>query len=47
MGLISNEAIGIFYWCNPSGRNMTMGSIQPITETSNNGSSWGIRAIGD
>jgi hypothetical protein len=38
MGLISDEATEIIYWRNLSGRNMTLGSFQPLTEMSNNGS---------
>ena len=44
MGLISDEAIAIFYWRNPSGRNMKMGSIQLLKEMSNSGDSWRVKA---
>jgi hypothetical protein len=32
---------GIFYWHNPSGRTMALGSIQPLTEMSTRNISWG------
>jgi len=36
--------IGIFNWHNPSGRIMTLGSTQPITEMSISNVSWGVKA---
>jgi hypothetical protein len=34
-GSIRDEVIGFFYWTNPSGRTMALGSTQPLTETRN------------
>jgi len=34
---------GIFHWNNSSGRAMTLGSIQPLTEMSTRNISWGWR----
>ena len=31
----------IFHWLNPSGRTMTLGSTQPLTEMSTRNNSWG------
>ena len=34
-------------WChNPSGRNMALGSTQPLTEMSTGNISWGVKAAG-
>ena len=33
-GSVPDGFIGIFHWLNPSGRNMALGPIQPLTETS-------------
>jgi len=38
--------IGIFYWHNPSGRNMALGLTQPLTEMSTTNISWGVKAAG-
>ena len=40
-GSISDDALGIFQWHNPSGRTMTLGSTQPLTEMSTGNISWG------
>jgi hypothetical protein len=31
-GFDSDDVTGIFHWHNPSGRTMTLGSTQPLTE---------------
>ena len=36
-----DDVIGIFHWHNPSGRTMTLGSTQPLTEMSTRNISWG------
>jgi len=46
MGSIPDGVIGIFHWHNPTGRTMTLGSTQPLTETSNRDISWGVKAAG-
>ena len=47
MGLIPNGVSGIFYWHNPSGHAMALGSTQPLTETSTRYISWGgVRVAG-
>jgi len=38
--------VGYFHWHNPSGRTMTLGSTQPLTEMSTRNISWGIKAAG-
>jgi hypothetical protein len=38
--------IGIFQWHNSSGRTMTLGSTQPLTEMSTRCISWGVKATG-
>jgi len=38
--------IGIFYWHNPSGCTMTLGSTQPLSEMSTMNISWGVKAAG-
>ena len=38
---IPDCVIGIFYWHNPSGCTMTLGSTQPLTEMSSRNVSWG------
>ena len=40
-GSIPDGVIGIFHWHNPSGRNMALGSTQPLTEMSTGNISWG------
>jgi len=40
-GSIPDGVIGIFQWHNPSGRNMALGSTQPLTEVSTRCISWG------
>jgi hypothetical protein len=40
-GSIPDSVIGIFHWHNPSGRTMTLGSTQPLTEMSTRNISWG------
>jgi len=40
-GFDSRGVIGIFYWHNPSGRTMALGSTQPVIETSTRDISWG------
>ena len=41
---IADGVIGIFHCLNPSGRTMTIGSTQPVTEMSTRSISWGIKA---
>jgi hypothetical protein len=43
---IPDGDIGIFHWSNPSGRNMTPGSTQPLTEMSTRNISWGVKVAG-
>ena len=38
---IPDGVIGIFHWHNPSGRTMTLGWTQPLTEMSTRNISWG------
>ena len=45
-GSITDGVIGIFHWHNPSGRNRTLGSTQPLTETSTKNISRGVKAAG-
>jgi hypothetical protein len=40
-GSISDGAIGVFHWLNPSDRTMTLRSTQPLTEISTRNISWG------
>jgi hypothetical protein len=40
VGLIPNCVTGIFHWHNPSGRTMTLGSTQPLTEMSTRNNFW-------
>ena len=42
-GSIPDGVIWIFYWHNPSGRTMTLGLTQPLTEMSTRNISWGWR----
>ena len=35
-----------FYWHNPSGRTVALGSTQPLTEMSTGNISWGVKAAG-
>ena len=46
VGSIPDGVIGIFYWHNPSGRTMDLGSTQPLTEMSSRNISWGVKAAG-
>jgi len=43
VGSIPKGVTGIFYWRNPSGRTMALGSPQPLTEMSTRNISWGLR----
>jgi hypothetical protein len=36
----------IFYWHNPVGRTMALGSTQSLTEMSTRNISWGVKAAG-
>ena len=45
-GSIPDGVIGIFHWHKPSGRTMTLGLTQPLTEMSTRNISWGIKAAG-
>ena len=45
-GSIPDGVTGIFHWHNPSGRTMSLGSTQPLTEMSTRNISWGIKAAG-
>jgi len=40
-GSIPDGVSGIFYWHNPSGRTMSPGLAQPLTEMSARNISWG------
>ena len=40
---IPDGVIGIFYWLNPSGPNMAVGSTQPLTEMSARNISWQLK----
>ena len=46
VGSIPDGVIGIFPWHNPSGRTMTPGSTQPLTEMSTRCISWEVKASG-
>jgi len=46
MGSIQCGVIGIFHWFSPSGRTMTLVSIQPLTEMSTRNTSWGVKVAG-
>jgi len=39
-GSISDGVTGIFHWHNPSGRTITLGSTQPLTNMSTRNISW-------
>jgi hypothetical protein len=43
-GSIPGCVNGIFYWHNPSGRTMALGSTQPLTEMNTRSISWGVKA---
>jgi hypothetical protein len=43
-GSIPDGVTGIFYWPNPSGRSMTLGLTQPLTEMSTRNNSWAAGA---
>jgi len=45
-GSITDGVIGILHWHNPSGRIMTLGSTQPLTEMSTRNISWRVKAAG-
>jgi hypothetical protein len=45
-GSIPGVVIGIFYWHNPFGCTMALGSTQPLTEMSTRNISWGVKAAG-
>ena len=45
-GSIHDGVIGIFHWHNPSGRIMTLRSIQPLTEKSTSNISWRVKVAG-
>ena len=45
MASVPDSVIGIFRWLNPSGLAMTLGA-QPLTETSINNMSWGVKVNG-
>jgi hypothetical protein len=45
-GSIPDGVIGIFHWHNPSGRTMTLGSTQPLTEMIIRDIFWGVKAAG-
>jgi hypothetical protein len=45
-GSIPDGVIWTFHWRNPSGRAMTLGSTQPLTEMSTKDISWGVKAAG-
>jgi len=42
-GSIPDWVMGIFLWLNPSGRNMAVGSTQPLTEMITKNISWGVK----
>jgi hypothetical protein len=42
----SMGVIEIFRCLNPSGRPMTLGSTQPLTQMSTRDTSWGVKAAG-
>jgi hypothetical protein len=45
-GSIPDGVFGVFPWLNPSGRNMVLGSTQPLTEMSTMDISWEVKAAG-
>jgi hypothetical protein len=45
-GSIPNYVNRIFHWHNPSGRIMTLGSTQPLTEMSTRNIFWGVKSAG-
>ena len=45
-GAIPDGVIGIFHRHNPSGRTMTLGLTQLLTEMSTRNVSWGVKAAG-
>ena len=45
-GSIPGGIIGIFRWRNPSGRTLTQGLTQPLTEMSIRNISWLVKAAG-
>jgi hypothetical protein len=44
-GSIPDGVTGIFHWHNPSGRSMTLGSTQSLTEMSTRNISWGMPIV--
>jgi hypothetical protein len=45
-GTIPYGVTGIFYWHNPSGHTMSLGSTQPLTEISTRNISWEVKTAG-
>jgi len=45
-GSIPDGVIEIFHWYNPSGRTMTLGLTQPLTEISTRNIYWGVKEAG-
>ena len=43
---IPDGVTGIFYWHNPSGRTMTLGLTQFVTEMSTRNITWGVKVAG-
>jgi len=43
---IPDDVIGIFHWHNPSGRTVTPGLTQPLTDMGTRNISWGVKAAG-
>ena len=46
-GSIPDCVIAIFHWHNPSGRTMSQGLTQPLTEMSTRNISWEVKAAGE
>jgi hypothetical protein len=46
VGSIPDGVIGLFHWLNPSGRTVTLGVAQPVTEMSTRHIFWGLKAAG-
>ena len=46
-GSVPDGVIGILHRYNPSGRNMALGSTQPLTEMSTRNIYWGVKAAGE
>ena len=45
-GSIPDGVTGIFHWYYPSGRTMSLGLTQPLTEMSTRSIFWGVKAAG-